>query len=383
MGSGDVILGLSGGAGRNRRLWQQAAVVCATLLGATACFGSGTAAALENPGPEQLLAAGVSAQDLRDAGMSPQGWWDESPEFDGRLEPGVSPELITFIVRATAGPPDSDPSLVETAVALFPRPEASAADFARRAATDREYGDFENGPKVGNESRYMRRAAGKDPRANASVRVRYGRYLFRIDASGRAAGVNPPILASLAQRVVERLQKLDEGKLAPAPLPKISERLPSADSEFGPVMGTAPLGREAWGWVWSSRNAHYAISPRLSTLARDAAGETGVMRRYALPQHPDEVVEVTIMPFRNAETATAFARASHEEDPVRGAVQSLDGQWTVAPPIPSAVWAYQIASRSGRYVFQIICGSPYGATGPECEQVARDMADRAASRLVE
>ena len=364
------------------RLWLQSAI-CAGILAPAICLTPSMAGAQESPSPEKLLAAGLNAQDVRSANLSPGGWWDDEPEFDGRLDPSSSPQLQDLVGTHVFGQPDDDPTDVGTMLSVFPDAKASAADFARRARSDKsDFGGTVDGPKVGDQSRYMRHAADKHRPAGASLRVRRGRYMFRIDANGPAAAVTQETLADLGRIVIDRLMRLDSGELAAPPLPEVAAALPDADAEFRPVMGTASQSGDVWVWVWSPQTKHLVASPRLRSLLHDGIGEgAGAMRRYGLAAHPREVVEVTVMPFLRPDAAAAYVAAMQDNDRPLAKTAVGGPLWFLPPMLPSMTGSYWTRVQHGRYVAEISCQAPYGKVSPDCRRALRDMVARLDPRL--
>ena len=89
-------------------------ILAAMLL----CLGSVSAS--ETPTPEQVAAAGVQASDLEKIKLAPGGWWNDAPEFNGRLYTSLGPPPVeVFVMTHVFGLPDNDPSGVATALSLL------------------------------------------------------------------------------------------------------------------------------------------------------------------------------------------------------------------------------------------------------------------------
>lgn len=340
------------------------------FLAAAAVPDSSRAAA--SPTPEQLLAAALHARDLR--GLSPGGWWDDQPEFDARLDPTLGKSLKFYVVDHVFGKPDSDPSDVDTAVDLYSSAAGAAADFASLAHSDRKnFGALVSGPSLGNRSRYLQSAAKHGADAASTVRFQSGRYLVRITVSGKPAPMHAPALASLAAVVAGRLSRLDAGTLAAPALPKIAQSLPAAGAAFGAILGTTATNGN-W-WVWTMHGSQYVISPALPALVRSV--QPGAYRRYTLAAHPDNVVDVTVMPFSSDAAAMRYFAQSRKES---GEAKIRDTALVVMPP-RGANMGYSTELRRGRYGISVACSSPFGSVSSSCARAVRTMAQEVMKNL--
>ncbi len=234
------------------------------------------------PAPEQLLASAIHADDL--AKVNPGGWWNDLAEFNDRLDPGGGAGEVTSVTAHVFGKPDNAPAEVATSLQLYTKAEAAAEAFAAAAADDtRDDGAIVDGPKMGDESRYLSQAADSEHGGSTALRFRLGNYVARIEVGGAASTMTRDQLAALGQLVHRRLRQLDAGKLAVPALPELARDLPAADQGFGQVLGTATLSSGALSWIWSKQNAALVVSNRLRTLLQEAAGnEQPVSRRYSL-----------------------------------------------------------------------------------------------------
>jgi hypothetical protein len=332
------------------------------------------------PAPEQLLAATLHADDLANAKIEPGGWWDDAPEFNDRLESDASPGMLALVMGHVVGRPDEAPAELATSLRLYRAAAASADDFAATAALDRQdYGTAVEGPKLGDQSRYLRQAADDQHEGGAALRFQYGRYLARIDVGGKAGSLAPDQLAALGKIVIQRLAAIDAGKLSAPALPDLAKSLPPAESAFAPVLGTATMARQAWSWIWSNRNSSLVVSPRLAAMLRDetSAGGAPVMRRYVIAAAPSNVAEVTLMPFPDGDTAAQYLAEIKREDPRRAAITSDEGDVTISPPIPDVAPAYRADLRAGRYVVEVSCFAPFAPTASGCETAVTVLAERA------
>jgi hypothetical protein len=334
------------------------------------------------PSPEQLLAATLHAEDLTQAKIAPGGWWDDAPEFNDRLEPDAPPQLLDSVIGHVVGAPDEAPAELAASLRLYRAAAASADDFAASAATDRQdYGATMTGPKVGDQTRYLRQPADDQHEGAVALRFQYGRYLARIDLGGKAAGLSPDQLAALGKIVIGRLAAIDAGKLAAPALPDLAKSLPPADAAFGPVLGTATLAPQAWSWIWSNRNSSLAISSRLAAMLRDEGAGAPVMRRYVVTAAPANVAELTAMPFPNGDAAQQYLAEIKREDPRRAGGSDQEGEVAVLPPIPDVAPAYRADLQVGRYIVEIACFAPFAPTAGACEPAAKRLAERAKQSL--
>lgn len=359
------------------------------LLGAMVLAVSlGTAAAQNSPASETLLAATVRASDVSAIRLAPGGWWDDAPEFNDRMDPDGPPGALDFVYRHVFGKPDDDPAEVATALTAFADPADAAADFERRAESDRKlYGEPTQGPSVGDQSRYMRRSAGKSGGAAASLRFRSGRFIVRIDANGAAAHVSADTLAKLGGVVVDRLSQIETGKLSPPAPPTLAKAMPAADAEFGPVLGTAGLPAEAQAWIWSPKKRRLVISPRLRRLVTAAVEDGQVaFRRYALAGKAGTVVDLTLVPFKRRRALSHYLDASTRDTlgrahPKRPIVGKNGIKVFIVPPLPGGVLVYHSEFRRGKTAVEISCFAPYGKAPEACAGAVQDMADKVTNGL--
>lgn len=334
------------------------------------------------PAPEQLLAATLRAEDLINAKIEPGGWWDDAPEFNDRLETDASPQLVDVVMGHVTGKPDEAPAELATTLRLYRAAAASADEFAASAASDRQdYGATVTGPKVGDQSRYLRQAADGQHEGGVALRFQYGRYLARIDIGGTAAALSLDQLAALGKIVIGRLAAIDAGKLPPPALPDLAKSLPAADAAFGPVLGTATTAREAWSLIWSNRDSTLIVSSRLAAMLRDEGAGMPVIRRYVVAAAPANVAELSVMPFPNGDAAAQYLTAIKREDPRRAAVADMGGKVTVLPPIPDVTPAYRADVQAGRYIIEIACFAPFAPTSSACDAAVTHLAERARQNL--
>lgn len=328
--------------------------------------------------PEQLLAAAIHAGDLD--GVDPGGWWDDVPEFNDRLETDASAD--TFVIAHVFGRPDDGPAEIATSLRLYAKPAAAADQFDASLATDKQdYGETVDGPKVGEQSRYLHQAADSQHEGGLALRFRFGRYLVRIDVGGDASTMVPGRLAALGKIVVDRLGQIDAGKLTAPALPDLAKALPPADDAFTPVMGTATFASQSLAWIWSSRTSTLVVSSRLRELLTNIGDERPVMRRYGVAANSSNVAEVDLMPFRSADAAGRYLAEAKREDARRAAITSNEGDIDISPPIPDVSPAYRADIRSGRYVAEVTCFAPFAPTSAACDAAVKALAERAKKLL--
>lgn len=350
----------------------------ASLLGAgfLASLLAASAWAQPAPSPEQILAATIHADDL--VKVDPGGWWDDVPEFNDELDASGGADTTTFVMTHTFGRPDDAPAEVATGIRVYAKPAAAADAFDASLAGDKQdYGEVIDGPKEGDQSRYLHQAADSQHEGGVALRFRFGRYLVRIDVGGDASTMAPDRLAALGKTVIDRLGQIDVGKFAAPALPDLVKALPPVDDSFGPIMGTATFAPQSWAWIWSSQNSALVVSGRLrALLAGDARSEPPVMRRYGVSALPNNIAEVAVMPFRSAETASRYLSETKREDARRSAITDNEGDVDVSPPIPDVSPAYRADVRSGRYIAEVTCFAPFAPTSSGCEKAVKDLAER-------
>jgi hypothetical protein len=350
----------------------------AWVLAVAVSLSCGAARADEAATPEQLLAAELHAEDVTKARLDPGGWWDDNPEFNGRLEPGASPDLRLQIVNHVFGNPEQTPSEVATVLKLYAAPDPGAAAFAASESSDRaDYGDPIDGPKLGDQSRYHRIAGDHDRMPIVALRFHYKRYLALVSVGGGAAALTAEALAALAQVVIGRLDALDRNALSPPALPPLAETLPQADDRFGPMMGTAAVGAESWAWVWSEKDLSLEESAKLRRLLVNRAAQAApVVRAYALAGSPGNQITVAVLPFANEGAAIEYLSAVKKEDSRRDAAVIDGDEIRVAAPIADVAPAYRADFRAGKALVEIACFAPFAITSRNCAQAVRDMAER-------
>lgn len=333
------------------------------------------------PSPEQLLTAAIHADDIAD--INPGGWWNDVPEFNGKLEPDTGPDAITFVVAHVFGKPDDGPAEVATALHLYAKAAAAADAFDTSAETDkRDYGEVIDGPKVGDQSRYLHQAADSEHEGGVALRFRFGRYLARIDIGGDASTMAPDRLAALGKIVIDRLGRIDAGKLAAPVMPELAKALPPADSAFKPVMGTAAVSSAVWAWIWSTQTSALVVSSRLRAMLKDGVRDAApVLRRYGLAANPSDVAEIIVMPFRNVNAAARYLAETKREDARRAAIANDESDIVVAPPIPDVSPAYRADLHVGRYIAEVTCFAPFAPTSSACETAVKDLAERVKKTL--
>lgn len=338
------------------------------------------AAQQATPSPEQLLAATLHAGDLSGVGG---GWWDDAPEFNDRLEPDAGADLRGFVMAHVYGKPDESPAEVATGIHLYAQPAAARDAFAASSATDQEdFGGTFGGPKVGEQSRYLRQAADAGHEGGVALRFRYSRYLVRIEIGGDPSSLPPTQLAKLGTIVVERLSRLEAGKLPAPALTALAQMLPPADVMFTPVLGTAELSPHSWAWVWNDRAGRLVISWHLTGILRDnVKNEAPVLRRYGLATSRSTIAELTVMPFDTAAAAQAYLADAKHEDARRSGLTEQEGEIVVSPPISDIAPAYRGDIRVGRYVAEITCYAPFAPTPAACGGAVMELAERVKKTL--
>ncbi len=364
-----------------------ALAVTALAIFAGSCFakdapkGLSARDGISIPGPEQLLAVTITAQDLATAKAAPGGWWNDEPEFDGIMDPAAEPGSLSLVVSAVYGKPDNDPSEMRTAVTPYTDAAASRHAFEHMAAADaKSYGATIPGPQVGEHCRYMELKATKDADPQRSLRIQYGRYIARIDAVSGAAAISTQGLASLGRLVVERLKALDAGKLAVPPLPELAKAFPAPEI-FSVTTGSATLDRDSFAWIWTQKvNGRAAASPKLrAILEGDAAAGRAVVRYYTVRGAPGNIVGVVVMPFSDVGGASRYFKETFAED--AKAIPSADDTKIVLSQPDSDFPYYRASFRAGRHAVQVTCGAPYLKTLPACKAAVQRLATQVKDNL--
>lgn len=332
------------------------------------------------PSSEQLLAAAIHADDL--GKVDPGGWWDDVPEFNDRLDPDGGDTLVTAVTAHVFGRPDAAPAEIATSLRLYAKAPDAADAFAATAAPDkRDYSEAIDGPKFGDQRRYLHQSADSGHEGGIAVRFQFGRYLARIDVGGDASTMPADKLALLGEIVADRLKEIDAGKLDAPTLPELAKVLPGPDDAFAPVLGTATLSSQSWAWVWSDQASALIVSGRLRAMLKESGRDRPVMRRYGVAASPGNVAEVQIVPFRDQDAAGRYLAEIKREDARRAAVSDGDGDITVSPPIADVASAYRADLRVGRYVAEVTCFAPFAPTAASCERAVKEMAERTKKTL--
>ncbi len=361
---------------RRRSGWRLGIV----FLGGLALWVPAASAQQATPSPEQLLAAAIHADDL--GKVNPGGWWDDAPEFNGRLDPDGGDTLAAAVTAHVFGRPDASPAEIATSLRLYAKASDAADAFDGTAGTDkRDYSETAEGPKLGDQSRYLHQPADSEHEGGIAVRFQFGRYLVRIDVGGDASAIAPDKLSLLGQIVADRLKELDTGKLAAPALPDLAKSLPAPDEAFKPAIGTATLSSQSWAWVWSNQTSELVVSGRLRAILKESVHDMPVMRRYGVAANPADIAEVTIMPFRNPDAAGRYLAEIKREDARRSAITNNEGDVMVSPPIADVAPAYRADLRVGRYVAEVTCFAPFAPTSSACEHAVKDLAERAKKTL--
>jgi len=256
--------------------------------------------------PEDLLAAFPAPSEVPDAFPVPDDWWAGFPQFyvgPANLEPLRGERF--YLGQAFSNCNDPARESVEVVAQLFRAPKDAHRAFVDLGGLSALGATVVKGPVLGDESRYFVRSG---PIAEATWRYRVGPITGRVSLRSAGAPAGVEAVSKYGEVLVDRLRAVLEGKLAAAALPgDFAQLMPPAAAvkEIGPLLGSAVVPTEARALL---------EDPAQPLKARDALRAGGVeklyFRRYAVSAVPGHVIEVTLLPFRDAEAAARWVRVA-------------------------------------------------------------------------
>lgn len=334
--------------------------------------GSVTARPVTEITPEDLLAATLRPADVQQLFSRPERWWPEFPEFIvgiGAAADGPMPGERFFVGQNYQQVDDPDETMVRSTLILFEDEATAAAGFAMLRTTEDADGSTVPGPAVGDQFRYFTRSTEEFP-AETTLRFRTGPVVGRVTQYSQADFAAPDAVARYAGAVIARIGPLLDGALMATPLPAAMAGWlpPSGASTVGPEIGSAVAPAESWALI-DSADDPMSVRERLH---RYGATELGY-RRYRLSADPNQVVDLTLFPFRNSQSAAAWVREFVDTDD--GSVRLDPGRTGELSVYAVYEDSYEIQFAKGRLAADVSCSAPFGEVSAACEPAVRQMAE--------
>jgi hypothetical protein len=312
---------------------------------------AGQAGARAAPAPvtaESLLAAVVPWSTVQQ--VAGPDWWPQLPQFDVPPiyhDPAASqPSLVVTQWFVQVG---SDAAVLTKLLAYPTRARARYCDVLVDT-----YGTGNTRAPLVGESHLFWAVREPDGARTTVLCFTRGAVVAELKVYGQwwtAARV-----VRLARPIDERLRALQEGRLvAPAVTSSDLAVLPAGSAAPGAVLGTVALRPEAWAAL--STTASPSPQAILAQLRRGGV-QTLPFRRYQLRTQAENVVEVTLFAFKNAQGAARWfdTLATAAEN---GTKLSLD-----ATGARSGFWQFEdyfaLDFVAGRFLADVTCRAPYG-----------------------
>lgn len=353
--------------------------------------GSPAAVALASVTPEGLLAAMLSPADMHELFPSDHAWWPWPPEFDVPpfRSPGAPDAGLRFYVAQDYARLDQPAAVLQQAVTLYDDSTSAAADFVNELNTSDQGGTIISGPALGDAQRYYTQvndsaAAGGLPDVvdASTVRLQVGPVIVRLTLVRSDGFETPDALARDATPIVTKINLLLAGQLhAPVLSPLLLATLPPNVDGSGPALGTAGLNPEAWAVqdIEDTSGADpIAEAQRDAATLRNGGVTQLVFRRYLLSAAPDDVVEVTLFPFKDAASAASWLAVYGNQVAANPSASRLDAGQTGS----TSIFAlhddiYELQFANGRYAVDVSCQAPFDPSllSPSCGPATRRLAE--------
>jgi hypothetical protein len=325
--------------------------------------------------PEAAWAAMPTLADLAGALPQPTAWWPGLPEFNvGPLDPAPAPgERFYLVQRFTRYPIGVTPSYLEITITVFKNRESAHNAFRGREQALATMASGLPGPDLGNERRYFLFPPG--PSQETQLRYRVGPFVGRVSlVSSQPASVDE--LAACGKVLEAKLTALRFGQLTAPALPADFDQLmppPRVDFEIGQTLVSAVLPPQSWAMMTSG-------SPEKLAAKLTAGGLTQLYyRRYLINLLPGEVLDVTLWPFKDAMSASAWVQGMRDQVAADGTPVMMPGKVG-----PQAVMTYsrtgqyyELQFAKGNYVGDVIGQAPFQAEVDSlCQVSVRRLAER-------
>ena len=351
-------------------------LVLTVCVSSTLAAGSEPAAANPVSGlkAEDLLAAGLGPEDIRQKFPHPDSWWPFFPEFNTGLSEKHPGERFLVVQNYQLAASDAK-GRVENALILSEDEKSASETFDALVKEDMVKSKQVEGPALGDETRYLVRTEEGEPAPYvATVRFRIGPISVRLTTYNQKENDKPENLAAYASPVVEKVRALLKGEFQATPIPEeIANRLPGAPEGVGPIMGSAIASIDSWALTDTGSDPP-KTRDRLSDLGVRELG----LRRFAVSADPNQIVDIVLFMFPDEKAATEwFQEFFNQKD--SGKVlsggnmgdRSLFIQRPVPPDEGKYGTIYELQFAKGRYVGDVVCYAPFGTTSPACEHAAR------------
>ncbi len=331
--------------------------------------------------PNDLLLAALSPSDVKAVVPATETWWPYFPEFDVGFSPytdnSADPSVRFFVVQAyerVGGP--ARRQVVSTMV-LFNDAASAAQGMARLNQTNDGDSTPASGPAVGDASSYFTRSniglgtptdTPIDYPDTAVLRFRVGPVVGRVSVLGTGFE-KTATLAAYAAPLVDRIGALLQGSLKAQPLPtEYGQRMPPPSSAVGAILGAVVAPAESWALADNSGTPE-AVADKLHSLGAASLG----FGRASLAADPNQVIEATLFPFRDATAASSWVKTFTSGVGKTGLDAGATGTQSAYTSYGGKFYELQFAA--GRFVGDLSCFAPYGTTTSACEVPVRQLAE--------
>lgn len=319
--------------------------------------------------PEDLLATSFTQYDARQLLPDPQNWWPELPALNVGLDmvPGKRFHVVWNYRNISDGCGN-----LQVATNLFESEQAARDGFKTIVDEDKQGAQVVEGPQVGEQCMYIN-LRGDDGRYETRLRYQVRETVGRISLLAAENYPNPQEVAKLAAPVVNRINWLLDGRLAPKPIPADIEALmpPAKAVEIsGPVLGTTVMPVDAWASIDTFGDPSWIKK----TLMSGGVTQLG-LRRYAVKGNTDHAIEVTLFKFADEESAKKwvqiFINESRQHDRLN---PGRTGQVSVYEHNQD-VGCYELQFAKGKIACDICGFAPLTDTLPLVEKPVRELAE--------
>lgn len=329
--------------------------------------------------PEDLLAAIFTRAELEQLVNKPgDAWWASAPRFGG--PPLPDPDYPGERFYAALGfDRVSGPKWFDIDLSFFPDTATASSCFAALLSTADKKATLLTGPTVADEQRYFTFTnTGEDAPNESDIRFRVGPVIARLSWGDKTGFQTPATVARYAAALGTKLNSLLAGKMvATAIRPELAALLPPTVPGVGPVLGTAAVPPEMWR---SDRDASGNLS--LPAIYSQEILSQLVLRRYSLAADTTQVVEVVLLPFKDAASAQSYM-ATQINAASRDTRRKLDS----GKIGPAGVYilanddTYRLQFAVGAYATDVSCYSPRDDVSSSCEAAVRQLGEVWYTRL--
>ena len=322
--------------------------------------------------PEDLLAAAFTRSEVEQIVNKPgDQWWAGTPRFGGAPLPDPDFKGERFYANQPFDRTNG-PEWLYIDLSLFPDATTASDCFSSLLSTADKGATMLSGSAIADEQRYFTFTnPGADAPNESDVRLRVGPVIALISWGDRSGFQTPATMARFAAALVPKLNSLLAGKLtAPVVRPELIALLPTAVPSVGPILGTAALPPEAWNYRDDSGKLVQG------TLYLQGGVTQLAFRRYSLAADANQVVEVTLHPFKDAASAQAYMANQIKLEPTvtqRKLDPGKTGQ--VSGYFLSKDDTYWLEFAVGAYSADVECFSPHSDVSSACEAAVRQVGE--------